>query len=272
MSPTDFLSLKMVGICYLVSYRVLVQKRKIYKHQYLGFAIFSVGIMVLVIENIIVSSKHERRSYGFYIGLILIAQLLTNFELIFLEYFTWKNDASSFEVNSIKGVSGLVVCGIAYYPLSLICENNHETYSLIEPINKIFSGKTGPVILIILIFVLCFYNISLVQYVKMTEALSFKCIDSGRIITVSVILSVLNFKNLQGSIAVQAVSVVFVFTGLIIYNEILILPFCGLNKSAKLSISENKILKQKRAEQRTWFHKLDELVDIQNKTRELNNF
>ena len=272
MNTTDFLSLKMVSNYYILLYRIFIQKRKTYKHQHLGFIIFTLGILLIVIHNVIISSQDERTSYGIYIALMLLGEFFLGIQLILVEYFIWKNNASPTEINSLRGLTGLAICCLAYYPLIFMFGESSHIGNLETPYNDIFRDEVLCPIIICLIFDVCFYNLIIIYYIKITEALSFNGIDSGRILIVSMIFSFISRKDDEVSIAIQAIAGVCVFIGLIIYNEVLVIPFFGLDKSAKLSINENKILKQRRAENRTWIHKLDELVEFQNKTKELNNF
>ena len=272
MNATDFLSLKMVSNYYILLYRIFILKRKTYKHQYLGFIVFTLGILLIVVDNIIISSQDERTSYGIYIALMLLAEFFLGIQLILVEYFIWKNNASPIEINSLRGLTGLAICCLAYYPLIFIFGESSHIGNLETPFNEIFRDEVLCPIIICFIVDICVYNLAIIYYIKITEALSFNGVDSGRIIIVSIIFSFISKKDDKESIVIQVVAGVCVFVGLMIYNEVLVIPFFGLEKSAKLSINENKILKQRRAENRTWIHKLDELVEFQNKTKELNNF
>ena len=272
MNPTDFLSLKMVSTYYIVFYKIYVLKRKTYKHQWLGFIVFTLGILLVVIDNIITSSEGEKTLYGIYIALMLLAEFFLALHIVLLEYLIWKNSSNTIEINSLKGFAGLLLCCLAYYPLITIFGESSSVGNIETPVQDIFSHYIYCPIVACLIIDLCLYNLALVHYIKLTEALSFNCIDSGRIVIVSIFFGFYSNGDDKESIIVQVIAGVFVFVGLSIYNEVLVLPVFGLEKSAKLSINENKVFKQKRAEHRTWIHKLDELVDFQNKTKELNNY
>jgi hypothetical protein len=267
MIATDFLSLKMVVNYYILLYRVIILKSRTYKHQLLGLIIFTIGILLIVVYNIILSRQNEIASYGIYIALMLLAEFFTAIQLISIDYFLWKNEATSLEINTIKGFTGLLLCILSYYPLTLILGTENNTCDIKTPITILFSDQTLRILTIFLVIDLAFYNFLYIHYLKISNALGVYSIDSGRVVVIAIIFPLFNAQ--QELLAIQIVGGVCIFMGLLIYNEVLIIPLFGLDKSAKESLNDHQILKRKREENRTWIHKLDELVVIQNKEREL---
>ena len=267
MIATDFLSLKMVVNYYILLYRVIILKSRTYKHQFVGLIIFTLGILLTVINNIILSTQNEIASYGMYIGLMLLAEFFTATQLICIDYFLWKNEATSLEINTIKGFTGLLLCALSYYPLVLIFGLESNTFDIRTPITVLFSSETLRILTIFLVIDLAFYNFLYIHYLKISNALGVYSVDSGRVVVLAIIFPLFNEE--KGLLAIQIIGGTCIFVGLLIYNEVLIIPLFGLDKSARESLSDHQILKRKREENRTWIHKLDELVIIQNKGREL---
>lgn len=266
MLPSDFLTLKMTVNYYIILYRIIFLKSRIFKHQWLGLLIFTIGFLLIAISNIIISTNSERSLYGIYIALMLFAELVSAINILASEYYLWKNDATSAEVNTIKGITGLLTCFILY-PLIFINALPRYYFELETPFTKLFSQTLG-ILTIFLIIDLAIYNFIYYYYLKLSDSLAVYSADSGRIVIVGIILAFINKKNNDKLIAVQIIGGVFIFMGLFVYNEILIVPLFGFDKSARESLDTHKFMKQERAKNRAWIHKLDELVEIENKNKE----
>lgn len=253
MNPSDFFSLKMIVAYYILAYRIFIAKRKSFKHQWLGLVVFSVGIFLFVLSNILGATNKERELYGVYIGLMFVAELIMCAQFLLIEHFAWELNSSAAEILTIKGCSGLIICGVLYMPLKLIFQDYINLAAIKKPFELVYSNEKLSVLSTTLIFVLGVYNFFLVYLLKMTESLAVCTIDSGRIIIVSIFFALFNSIKL---LPLQMVAAICIYLGLAIYNELLRIPCCGLKKSAKDSMKENKLLRKKREEARMWIHGL----------------
>jgi hypothetical protein len=113
--------------------------------------------------------------------------------------------------------------------------------------------------MVLLVIDLSFYNYCVCRMLKITESLAFCTIDSARVIIVSLIV-ILALGLKRKFYFLQIIGSCFIFLGLIIYNELLILPFFGFDKSAKLSIEENKNIRKLREKHNQWITSLDRLL------------
>lgn len=260
MNVSDFLSLKMTVNYYILLYRSLIIKRKIFRHQLLGLLIFSIGIFLFVINNTWTANSSERKQYGVYIGLMLAAELVMSTQLLLIEYFAWKYNSAASEIVSIRSTSGLVLCAILYIPITYLFPGQYT--SLSTPFQLLYSDKFISIIITSLIFLIGIYNYLQVFLLKVTESLAVCTLDSGRIVIISVVFA---FFVINKWIGLQIVAAFCIFIGLIIYNEILVLPFCGFKQSAVSSLKENKMIRRKREEERMWIHKLVFFTETQNK-------
>ena len=253
MDPSDFFSLKMTVAYYILAYRIFIAKRKSFKHQWLGLAIFSVGIFLFVLSNILDATNKERELFGVYIGLMFVAELIMCVQLLVIEHFAWELNSSAAEIMVIKGCSGLIMCGVLYIPLKLIFKDYVNLAEIKRPFEIAYSEEKLSILSTVLIFVLGVYNFLLVYLLKITESLAVCTVDSGRIIIVSIFFALFNSIKL---LPLQMVAAFCIYLGLAIYNELLRIPCCGLLKSAKESMKENKILRKKREDARMWIHGL----------------
>lgn len=252
MNPSDFLSLKMTVLYYIILYKFCVIRRKSFRHQWLGLAIFTIGISLFFI-CFMFETDHSDREYGIYIGLMLAAELFMALQLLIVEHFSWKLDASIAEILTIKGISGLILCGVIY-PSNYFLHLDSDLLSISKPFQIVYSDKTLAALTTVLIFVFAGYNFFLLLLVKITESIATCAVDSGRILVVSIFFA---FSYSIDWLPLELAATACIYTGLSIYNELLILPCCGLKKSAKESINVNKLIRKKRAEARMWIHGLD---------------
>ena len=260
MNVSDFLSLKMTVNYYILLYRTLVIKGKVFRHQLLGILIFSIGILLFVFNNTWSADSSARKQYGVNIGLMLAAELAMSLQLLLIEYFAWKYNSPASEIVTIRSTSGLLLCAVLYLPLTLLFPGQHT--SLSTPFTLLYSDRLISLTITSLILLIGIYNYLQVFLLKVTESLAVCTLDSGRIVIISVIFA---FFVVNKWIALQIAAAFCIFIGLIIYNEILVLPFCGFKQSAVKSLKENKMIRRKREEERMWIHKLVFFTETQNK-------
>lgn len=258
LHPSDFVCMKMTVTIYVLLYRIVIQKRKPYKHQWLGLFIFISGIMLSIIGNYLKSSNEVSKNLSF-MSLMLLAELFQSLNILLMEYFIWKQNANSAEVNMIRGVSGMILCGLCYYPFYAITHKDTNNSSFSSPIEYLLENKLMLFFMVLLVIDWSFYNYCMTRMLKITESLAFCTVDSARVIIVSLIV-ILALGRRREFFYLQIIGSCFIFLGLIIYNELFILPFFGFDKSARLSIEENKSIRKSKEENNQWISSLDRLV------------
>lgn len=91
-----------------------------------------------------------------------------------------------------------------------------------------------------------FYNLFALYIIKQSGAVLRVLLDILRTILIWVVGAFVGFEDLKNrnKLILQVVGFVFLIFGIIIYNEIIVLPFCGLNKDTKKYLQKkNKYIK-----------------------------
>lgn len=257
LTATNYVSIKMITTYYVLAYRVIFLNRPIHRHQWFGLFLFTLGICLIIFEIIFnYKTNQVSATYAMYIGLMALSELFNAIDFITLEYFIWETDTSPEFSNVIKGSTIIVLCGLSYFPFKYVLNSNDA--SLTEPYQRLSINGTIEALTLLSIVNLGFYNYFLAKTLQFTDALTFCTIDSGRIVLV-LLLSIFFLHDQVDSIEIIGGGLIII--GLIIYNEILILPICGFQKSAKTSMDENKIIRERRQKKRSWLYKLDTLLE-----------
>ena len=255
------MALKMFSIFYVLVYRRYVMRKIIYKHQRLGLGILVFG-MIVSVYSIGMSSE---RSYSLdtkaceFIAVMIFSQLFAALTLISMENVMWNCDVTTEEVNFIKGVTGIGICAVLYVPLSILLDGKVDFNGLLEP----FLALTRPSVAGLvgfLLFSLFILNWVTAKALKITEALAICTIDAGRLIILWTIYISLSFNKVKASQYMQISAGVLIIVGLLIYNELLIIPWFGLRKAAKISMKENQAFKEEREKTRGWQYRLEGLL------------
>ena len=259
--PEAIVALKMFSIFYVLVYRRYVMRKIIYKHQRLGLGILVFG-MIVSVYSIGMSSE---RSYSLdtkaceFIAVMIFSQLFAALTLISMENVMWNCDVTTEEVNFIKGVTGIGICAVLYVPLSILLDGKVDFNGLLEP----FLALTRPSVAGLvgfLLFSLFILNWVTAKALKITEALAICTIDAGRLIILWTIYISLSFNKVKASQYMQISAGVLIIVGLLIYNELLIIPWFGLRKAAKISMKENQAFKEEREKTRGWQYRLEGLL------------
>ncbi|OMJ90491.1 hypothetical protein SteCoe_7078 [Stentor coeruleus] len=264
LHPSDFVCMKMTVTIYVLLYRILIQKRKPYKHQWIGMFIYISGIALSIIGNYLASSDEVNQNIS-YMSLMLLAELFQSLNIILIEYFIWKQNADPAEINIIKGVSGMALCGICYYPIYEVTKKYTNNSSFIAPTEHLLKYHLMLFYMVLLVIDWSFFNYCMNRMLKITESLAFCTVNSARVVIVSLIV-ILALGQIREFYYLQIIGSCFISLGLIIYNELLILPFFGFDKSARLSIEENKNIRKLREKHNRWITSLDRLLfEMENK-------
>lgn len=259
--PAAIVSLKMFSIFYVILYRKYKMKKGMYKHQRLGMGILMVGV-VTVVYSIAASSKNIYTIDAItcmYIGIMIISQFFAAGALIIMENAMWTCGISPEEVNSLKGLTGISICTVLYVPLCFALSGTADFSELYKPF-LLLQDPIIAVLVSLMLFTLFILNLFQVKTLKMTESLAVCTINAGRIVIVWVFFVSLRFNEIRANQYIQISSGLLIIIGLLIYNEILIIPWFGFKKSAKLSMKENQAFREEREKSRAWQYKLDGLI------------
>ena len=244
LSPPSIVSLKCLTTVFILYYRFFHINRTVFKHQKLGLAIYSIGIILIIAEVIAEKTSADVEiSKIVCIILMFFAEAFTALNMIFMEYLINKFNTTTEIVNWIKGATGFALCLFTFIPIGYLLKVMFTNYSFYTPFNELLENKDFLYISISLVFISYFLSDVVCRTLKFSETLTVVTVESGKIVFVWALE--LAFRN---EISVlEILGGVFIILGLLIFNEVIIIPFFGLKKSAKESMEQNKMYKRQKA-------------------------
>mgnify|MGYP002625655328 CR=1 FL=1 len=244
----------------------MILKNEIYSHQYLGVGIVILGLFIVGVKAITYDKYQIGANPVAGIILIILAQFFGSIEYIIQEKFIKKYIIHPSQLVGFEGLWGscmYIILLIIFQNISCkdwaeelrngICfsrEENNKTISYIE--DTLFALKQMGDNLILLILYI-FYVISIALYnlvgIKLTELVSSTArvvVDEVR--TVFIWLFFIFFNKVNGTEEkfhyLQLIGYIFLLLGTLIYNEILVIPFCNLDYNTRDKREEREINEQ----------------------------
>ena len=249
---------KMILLILMVLYRKLLLKRKFYRHQFLGFGLTLIGIILVTIQFALIEEIENKDDFIQGFILMIFGQIFLLLDIICMEFYIDINRAEVETVLIIKGSSGVIISLLSYVPMHYIFQSSSSHSDLLSAFIYIHNNKSLVVFVLMLVIVIGIFNSFFIQTLKITDSLAICTIDCGRMI-LTWVFSYAIFPDEKFYI-LEIFSAVFMGSGLLIYNEVLILPFWGFDKSAYKILRENQTFKEIRNNSRTWQTQLDSLV------------
>ena len=230
-------SLQMLKIIFIMYYRFNHVNRTIFKHQKLGLFIFICGIIIMLIE-IITNDNYASEAQRF-IGIILmlIAEFFAGGSLLVQEFLMMKLNTAPSEVCFVKGFYGIILCIILYFPLGFLFEAFFQESNYEKPFTIFTESYDQPLYFVILVILFCLFNLFLIITIKFTESLTASTIDSSRIIITWIIVISINIDLFD---KIEVIGGCLIVLGSFIYNEFLVIPWCGFKESAQESMENNR--------------------------------
>ena len=189
---------------------------------------------------------------------MVVAQFFNALNFITEEYLMERITIKVEKVVAIEGITGLILCCLLYLPFRLITSlQAGDSVEIVKPFEDIKNHFETCILVISMIIVIGALNYFLVKTIKIADSLALCTIDSGRVILVWILAIAFNLEDVLPIEITGGLSLVL---GIMIYNEVLILPCCGLKKSAKTSMKESQIYRDIKLQERSWQTKLDDLL------------
>lgn len=260
MPAFTIMGFKMILILIMSLYRKLVLRRQVHRHQFLGLGLVIIGILTVTFQLALVENASWSSNPHFMISLIfmILGQVFFAIDIIVMEYFMIYYGYQAETVLAVKGGSGLVISVVSYVPLHYIFISDSEHSDLISAFVFLHNHSYAAGYLVLAFICLTFFNYFLVKTLKLTDCLAICTVDCGRMIFVW-IFSYAIFPD-EPFYPLEIVAALFLAFGLLVYNEVLILPFWGFDKSAYKTLRENDTFKEMRFNSRTWQMSLDSLI------------
>jgi hypothetical protein len=241
LSVPEYIGLKLNSVLFALAYRVFYVKVSVYRHQKLGLVLFLFGMMLIMLDILMNHTDYKLdKMRGICVVLALIAAFFEALTTIWQELLMNRLNHSVDTSLGIRGVCGLVICSLVYGLFSIIKTSNSTNQASTEFCYISFNLSKDAVILSICqVFTLFIFNYSAYKTLEFADSLSMLCINSSRIAIVWTVELILDsgFKN---AAYMEFAGGCCILAGMIVYNELIILRFCGFKESANESIKEHK--------------------------------
>ena len=235
-------------------------KNPIYRHQILGVGTLIFGLS-LVGLNSILNDTNTDVAKNPVVGIILLStsQLFTSTEYIIQEKFIKHYDVHPFQLVGFEGLWGSLMYGILLIIFQVvscdewsetlkngICFINDEGESHIEDsifaFEQMWDYKPLLVVYIFYVVSIALYNIVGINLTKLVSSTARAVVDTVR--TVFIWGFFLFFTPVEGTKEdfhlLQFIGFIFLVCGTLVYNEIVTLPFWGLDYYTRVNIAKRK--------------------------------
>ena len=254
-------------------------KNKIYRHAFLGIGSLIFGLFLVGLNSMIFKGDNESVAKNPLVGIILMStsQFFSSTEYVFQEKFIKHYDVNAFQLVGFEGLWGSCMYSILLIIFQFadcsgwdqdiregICFFYNETYNVTYvngtyyDVNKTISkiedfafrqmddNTSLLVVYIFYIVSIALYNIVGINLTKLVSSTARAVVDTVR--TVFIWLFFLIFDPVEGThetfYPLQLVGFLFLVFGTLVYNEILVIPWFGLNYYTRDNIAKRE--KEKR--------------------------
>ena len=237
LSEASLASLQILATIFVLYYRIFHVNRKLFAHQKLGLSIFLIG-MVLIITEVGVNRRESHEAYEIVvaISLMFLAEFFAALSLLTTESFMKRLDTSPSEVNTLKGLAGICMCLVLYFPIGLLLQIAFPESNYAQPLVENGKGM-GPLIIVCQVVCFCLFNYFMISILKLSDTLSVCTINTGRVVVAWAVHVLVRFELIE---ILEVVGAFFVIIGLVVYNEVLVIPWLGMRESVKQSIKQNR--------------------------------
>jgi len=235
-------------------------KRKIFSHNWLGMALVLIGLIVVGINSIIEANNNDddesinTTSWG--LLLIILSQLLQACLFISEEFLMTSYKCEPLKLAGMEGMWGTIFYSIlifcAYYipcPIQsdeisyYFCSKIGEKYYLENIYNAVHVLTNNTIILLLnILFILVIGLLATVGIwiTKNVSATARSIVDTVRVIIVWLFFTTIHIskKTDEHFKGIQLIGFILLVAGNIIYNEVIVLPFWGLNKNIQKSVKQ----------------------------------
>jgi drug/metabolite transporter (DMT)-like permease len=234
------MSVMMLTTCIL---SIIFLKKRYYRHHWTGFIIILIGVTIVAVNAVVQSSRNPTASSTntkpegvimYLLSLVLQATQCVTEEAIFR-----KSTCAPMECVGYEGASGIL-----YYLILLpvfqfihvpkMVSNFGVLEDSVEALSQCADNKYILIMVLTYPIIIAILNVAGQGITKYLSALHRTIIAQCRTILVWAIALMIGWEKFY---VLQLVGFVFVILGSILYNEILVLPFCGFNLYTKKALA-----------------------------------
>ena len=258
LTTSMFQMMRGLELFFVCLWSTLYLKNPLYRHAILGVGTLIFGLILVGINAIINDQGSVARNPVVGIILLCTSQFFSSTEYVLQEKFIKHYEVHPFQLVGFEGLWGVcmysilliifqfVHCNDWSEALQEICFSDNEGDFLIE--NSIFAfrqmwdNKNLLIVYIFYVVSIALYNIVGINLTKLVSSTARAVVDTVR--TVFIWLFFLYFTPVEGTEehfhVLQFIGFMLLVLGTLIYNEILVLPFCKFDYYTRDNIEKRK--------------------------------
>ena len=220
---------------------IFLLKKKQHSHHWLGLGCVVLALVEVGYVSIALGEPEDGLvgSVPLGIALLLIAQCFVGGLFIVEEYFLGDYYLDPLKVVGSEGMWGVLYWCISLPLMQLVkCEMSLCNFDYLENSAYAFQQMADEPVLIVytvgIMISIAFFNVCGVTTTKLASAAQRSTVDTSRTVLIWMGSVALGFEKFQWQAIPGFILLVF---GTLVYNEILVLPFWGLDKNTKVALS-----------------------------------
>lgn len=248
-------------ILFTALFSIIFLGRKLFRHNFLGIGITVSGLIIVGVATLVFNKGDDENNSIAGIILVLIAQIFSASQFVIEEKVISKYKAHPLKVVGWEGVWGTIIYSILLIIFqfikctpppedgsknlsSYICSHNDKDQWLLEDTVFAFRqmGNNGVLLFYVILFTLSIavYNFVGISVTKYLSSPARAVIDAVRTVVVwfFFLMPFINIKYRETFNYLQLIGFVMLVLGTLIYNEVLVLPFWGMNNNIKVKKPE----------------------------------
>ena len=247
-------------IIFTCSSSIIFLKNKYYRHHFFGIFVVIIGLVIVGLKAVLEGDSNTGENPGFGIFLCVLSQAFSSGLLV-----TEEKLLKGYETPPLKAVGLEGMWGVICYIFLLIifyfirCEswpdflkegvcirdqdNNYRFENAIFAVKQIWESGLLKAYLSLYILSIAFFNFSGLTISKNVSSTARTIVDTLRTIVIWLFFLIMPFlpeETKETFSWLQLLGFFILILGSLIYNEILVIPFCGCEKNTKEAIKKRQ--------------------------------
>ena len=245
--PSIYSIAKNATVIFTALFSVFYLKKSLYRHQIFSIFIIMLGFILVAISDIVFGEQKSSSSFDFMsvIGILslLISLMFQGFVFTYQEKLLDNFEINPLQMVGMESMMGAIVCTVLLCITSLIPCTHPEFCNALDkqpidsPPHSLFDlglNYAWVYFMLTAISVMIFNFVGLI-ITKYAGSVFRVILDTLRTIVIWVISIIIRFESLSPPIKIvfEIIGFVLLILGNLIYNEIIVIKFCGLDKFIK---------------------------------------
>ena len=259
----SFNSITLINIFAILIFNYIFLHERFYRHHCFALMINIICLLILTIFDIIdITKKKEIWKSIIHISIKIISNIFYSYTNVFSKIIFQNDYLTPYSLLLYKALFELVY--LLIFSIIFIIIDKAIFIMFIE----IFKNITKIVLMIVLIFISFFYNISILQLIDKFSPSNFIVARAFENFSSFIIDDLINGNNYNWIIiSFKIIMYILIILASFIYNEFIVINICGLSKNTKLILEEEEAVEKAKNEER----KPSESTEPDQDTAPINN-